>query len=551
MQINLVYDSSTTLAPAGFFTAMQFAAEQLDTLLSDNITVSIDIGWDSSGQVLGEAGPENMVSYDYSTVVAALRAHALSPAAKTAADDMPTGDPTNGNGVYLAEAQAEALGLMSFTSLPDGTATFGTGGTVLNFSTTDLAVPGEEDFVGVAEHELSHALGRSGWGAGSDPTSPDAGLYSLMDLFRFTSAGVLENNADVDTNTSAPAYFSIDNGLTSLASYATTSDYYDWSPAVTGDSFDAFSAVGVANTISTADQDLMAALGFNVACFCPGTRIATPDGEIAVEDLAIGDAVITRAGVRRIKWIGRSTYEGRFLGGNPLMLPVTFAPGALGEGVPLRALTVSPGHGVCLTDVLVPAWRLVNGASVTQPEQAEAVCYIHIELEAHELLLTEGCWSESYLNETPRSWFQNAAEYAALYPGEDAPGPPCLPRVAEGIALQALQYHVNKRAGLAPVREVAGTLLGEVDYMANGVCAGWAQCADAPEGPVTLLVMRGGEILERVVANRYREDLHKAGNQGFCSGFAVAVPEGGGAIVVRRALDGAVLPEARMAVRAA
>jgi len=47
-----------------------------------------------------------------------------------------------------------------------------------------------------------------------------------------------------------------------------------------------------------------------------------------------------------------------------------------------------------------------------------------------------------------------------------------------------------------------------------------------------------------VVANRYREDMHRAGAKCFCSGFAVAVPEGGGPIVVRRALDGAVLPMA-------
>jgi hypothetical protein len=182
--------------------------------------------------------------------------------------------------------------------------------------------------------------------------------------------------------------------------------------------------------------------------------------------------------------------------------------------------------------------------SVTQPEQAGEVRYIHIELEAHGLLLTEGCWSESYLNETPRSWFQNAAEFSALYPGEDVPGPPCLPRVEDGVALQALQYQVNKRAGLAPLRETAGPLLGEVDYFAQGVCAGWAQCADAPDVPVTLLVMRGGEILAKMVANRYREDLHRVGAQGFCNSFAVAVPEGNGPVVVRRALDGAVLPMA-------
>jgi hypothetical protein len=233
------------------------------------------------------------------------------------------------------------------------------------------------------------------------------------------------------------------------------------------------------------------------------------------------------------------------------MLPVTFAPGALGDGVPARPLTVSPGHGVALSDVLVPAWRLVNGVSVTQPARAGQVSYLHIELDQHALLLSDGAWSESYLNETPRSWFQNAAEYFALYPGEDVPGPPCLPRLEDGLALEAVRHFVNNRAGLAPVREGTGPLRGMVEQMGQGICAGWAQCADAPDVPVTLLVMRGGEILLRVAANRYRADLCAAGLGSGCHGFVLALPEGGaGEIIVRRALDGAVLPMAETALAA-
>lgn len=541
MQIELVYESSTTLAPAGFVTALNDAARQLGALITDNITVSIDASWDASGQVLGEAGPENMQLYSYNQVVAALGAHAQSPAARTAAQNLPASDPTGGSGLYLSVAQAEALGLLSGTALPDGTATFGTGGTVLDFSTTDRAVAGEEDFVGIAEHELAHALGRSGWGDGS--------AYALMDLYRFSADGVLVNDATIANNTSPPAYFSVDDGATALANYATTGDYYDWSAAVPDDSFDAYLAEGVANTLSPADETLMAALGFDVACFCPGTRIATPGGEVAVEALAIGDAVVTHEGARRIKWIGRSAYEGRFLKENPLMLPVVFAPGALGEG-PVRPFAVSPGHGVVLGGVLVPAWRLVNKVNVTQPVREGRVAYIHIELERHGLLLTDGCWSESYLNETPRGWFQNADEYAALYPGEDVQGPPCLPRVEDGMALQALQHDVNQRAGLAPAPEGAGPLRGAVDYMAHGVCTGWAQCAATPEVPVTLLAMRGGEILARVVANRYRADLRAAGLGSGCHGFAFALPDGGGEITLRRAVDGCILPRVAGALAA-
>jgi hypothetical protein len=42
----------------------------------------------------------------------------------------------------------------------------------------------------------------------------------------------------------------------------------------------------------------------------------------------------------------------------------------------------------------------------------------------------------------------------------------------------------------------------------------------------------------------YRAELRAAGDGRFSHGFAVALPEGAGDIVVRRALDGAVRPMA-------
>ena len=546
MDIQLAFDTSTSAAPSGFANAVEYAATQLDSLITNNVTVTIDVSWDSSGAVLGEAQPNLGTAglYSYAAVVAALRVNAQTTAQLAAVNNLPGTDPTGGRGVYLTIAQAEALNLPSnalateFSGV-DGHVTFGTGGGVLNFSTTNGAVAGEIDFTGTAEHELSHALGRADFNDGSN--------YTLMDLYAYASPGTLQSTPY------APAYFSIDNGQTTLASYDTTSDYSDWAdqPQYRNDAFGAYAYPGYATTISSVDTTLMSVLGFDIACFCPGTMILTPGGEVAVEHLAIGDEVMTPGGPAPIKWIGRSAYEGRFLAGNPLMLPVTFLPGALGEGLPCRAMTVSPGHGVFLHGVLVPAWRLVNQVSVLQSPCEGAVEYLHLDIARHDLLTADGCLSESWGNGVPRSWFHNAAEYAALYPGEDAAYAPCAPRVEDGLALEALREWVNAQAGLVRAGEPQGALCGEVEMAGPDICAGWAYCPRAPEQPVMLLVMAGGEILARAVANRYRPELRAAGLGQGCCGFAVALPAGvSGEITVRRASDGALLEQGKNSLAA-
>jgi hypothetical protein len=76
-----------------------------------------------------------------------------------------------------------------------------------------------------------------------------------------------------------------------------------------------------------------------VTCYCRGTRILTDHGEVAVEELNIGDLLITAAGaVRPIKWIGHRSYVGWLAAGNANVWPICFAPGSLADGVPAREL---------------------------------------------------------------------------------------------------------------------------------------------------------------------------------------------------------------------
>ncbi len=154
----------------------------------------------------------------------------------------------------------------------------------------------------------------------------------------------------------------------------------------------------------------------SAACYCRGTLILTDRGEVAVEELAIGDQVVTEAGwLRPIKWIGRRSYVGWLAAGNPKVLTICFKPGSLADRVPRRELWVSPEHAMYLDGVLVPAELLVNGSSIVKAAAVDEVDYFHLELDSHDLILAEGAWAESFVDDDSRGMFHNAAEYGALY----------------------------------------------------------------------------------------------------------------------------------------
>jgi len=279
----------------------------------------------------------------------------------------------------------------------------------------------------------------------------------------------------------------------------------------------------------------------DVTCFAEGTRIATPEGEVAVEALRIGDAVKTlHGGTQKVKWIGRRSYGGRFLEGNKAVLPVRIKAGAIADGVPARDLRVSPGHAISIDAVLVHAIRLVNGVSVLQENVAE-VRYFHVELAAHEILLAENCPAESFMDEHFRRQFQNAGEFHRLYPGEVAPALMCQPRLDSGFQLDAIQRRLRARAGLRETQAI-GALRGYVDSTGPGMCFGWAQDSIAPEVPVSLDIFNDGRRIGRVLANIYRQDVAAAGYGDGYQGFEFPVPAGtAGTIEVRRSSDGAKL----------
>jgi Hint domain len=142
-------------------------------------------------------------------------------------------------------------------------------------------------------------------------------------------------------------------------------------------------------------------------CFTLGTLIATPRGEVQAERLRVGDKVVTRDnGIQEIRWVGMNRLDHIALQSNPHLNPILIREGAFGDGLPERDLMVSPNHRMLVSnsltalhfderEVLVAAKHLVSGNG-TKSITSFGTTYIHFLFDRHEVLLSNGCWSESF-----------------------------------------------------------------------------------------------------------------------------------------------------------
>ena len=180
-------------------------------------------------------------------------------------------------------------------------------------------------------------------------------------------------------------------------------------------------------------------------CFCAGTLIRTPSGEVAVERLLVGDLVVTASyTVRPIEWIG----TGRVLatrGRRNAATPVIVKKSALDDNVPVRDLHVTKGHALLIDGALIPVEELVNHRTILWDDQAQEVELYHIELATHDVLLANGAPAESYRDDGNRWLFRNANSGWGLAQQE-----PCAPLLTGGPIVDEAWRRLLDRAGPRP-----------------------------------------------------------------------------------------------------
>ena len=144
-----------------------------------------------------------------------------------------------------------------------------------------------------------------------------------------------------------------------------------------------------------------------VVCYAAGTLIDTPDGPQDVAKLQPGDSVSTLDNAaQKILWVHHDQ--------QPLDMvekdarPIIIRAGALGSGIPSRNLIVSPQHRILVggggqlqdkfkSEALVPAKSLLSLRGIRHVMGRREITWIHFACKRHEVVVANGCLSESLL----------------------------------------------------------------------------------------------------------------------------------------------------------
>jgi Ca2+-binding RTX toxin-like protein len=300
LKFNITADSGINTQAIAGFTA---AANNWSKTFSNNATINVSVVFQDLGAgTLGQSVAER-ANYSYSNVYTA-----LSNGRRSADDDQAvanlqigadfdlllnrTTNNPNGNGsltpyldsdgdannstIRLNRANAKALGLVAANATGNDTTLIfnSNSGLKWDFDPTDGITAGSYDFIGLATHEIGHALGFESGVDVVDTNSPAADneytYVSALDLFRFSTASSAQGAIDF-TASNTDKYFSINGGATKIASFATGVNNGDgrqpqhWKDALGLGLLDPTVAPGERLQITELDKQAFDVIGWNLA----------------------------------------------------------------------------------------------------------------------------------------------------------------------------------------------------------------------------------------------------------------------------------------------
>ncbi|NVN38553.1 Hint domain-containing protein [Komagataeibacter swingsii] len=158
-----------------------------------------------------------------------------------------------------------------------------------------------------------------------------------------------------------------------------------------------------------------------LVCFLSGSMIKAPTGDVAVENIQIGDTIVTLDWqnnieiTRKVIWTGKA--HARIhpnLPDDEAGYPVRILKNAIADGVPYKDMLITAEHCLFFEGNFVPVRMLVNGRSIFYDKSISHYTYYHIETEQHSVIQADGMLTESYLDTGNRQAFKQSGNVVRL-----------------------------------------------------------------------------------------------------------------------------------------